>query len=107
LTTPSLAFTAQYLRSLAALQNEVRDGIGDATMAVNKVGENVATTHGSICSVTATAVKSSEDERFEAAVRVQAQSADLAVKLEHAADKYDEIDRQEKANLDRQMQPGG
>jgi hypothetical protein len=107
LTTPSLAFTAQYLRSLAALQNEARDGIGNATIAVNKVGENGATTHGSICSVTATAVKTAEEERFQAALRLQAQSADLAVKLKHAADKYDEIDRQEKANLDGQMQPGG
>jgi Excreted virulence factor EspC, type VII ESX diderm len=107
LTETPLAVTAQYLRSLAALQNEARDGIGNATIAVNKAGENAATTHGSICSVTATAVKTAEDERFKAARLVQAQSADLAVKLEHAADKYDEIDREEKANLDEQMQPGG
>jgi excreted virulence factor EspC (type VII ESX diderm) len=76
-------------------------------IAVNKVGENVATTHGSICSVTATAVKTAEDERFEAGRLTRAQSDDLAVKLEHAADKYDEIDRAEKANLDNQMRPGG
>jgi hypothetical protein len=107
LTETPLAVTALYLRSLAALQNEARDGIGNATMAVNDVGENVATTHGSICSVTATAVKAAEEERSGAAARVQAQCADLAVKLEHAADKYDEIDQAEKANLDGQMQPGG
>jgi hypothetical protein len=67
----------------------------------------VSKTHGSICSVTTTAVKTAEQERDTAADRVRAQSEDLAVKLDHAADKYDEIDRQEKANLDGQMQPGG
>ena len=107
MTEIPLAFTAQYVRSLAALQNSARDGIGNATMAVNNVGESVATTHGSICAVTATAVKTAEEERFAAAARVQAQCADLAVKLEHAADKYDEIDHQEKDKLDSQMQPGG
>jgi hypothetical protein len=107
MTNPPLAFTAQYLRSLAKLQEDVVRGIGDATMAVNKVGENVATTHGSICSVTAAAVTTAEDSRFLAAGRVQAQSQDLSVKLQHAADKYDEIDRTEKANLDGQMHPGG
>ena len=107
MTGPPLAVTAQYLRSLAALQDDVARGIGDATAAVSNVGDNVATTHGLICSVTATAVKTAEQERFRAARLTRAQSADLAVKLEHAADTYDEIDRLEKANLDGQMQPGG
>ena len=107
MTETPLAVTAQYLRSLAALQNDVSEGIGDAMIAVNKVGENVATTHGSICSVTAVAVMNAEDERFEAGRLTRAQSDDLAVKLEHAADRYDEIDRAEKANLDDQMRPGG
>lgn len=107
MTNPPLAVTAQYLRSLATLQEDVADGVNAAKLAVNGVGDNVSKTHGSICSVTATAVKTAEQERDTAADRVRAQSEDLAVKLDHAADKYDEIDRQEKANLDGQIQPGG
>ena len=38
---------------------------------------------------------------------VQAQSEDLAVKLEHAAETYDAIDAQEKRVIDQQMRPGG
>lgn len=67
----------------------------------------MAKTHGSICSVTATTVETAERERDTAADRVRDQSVDLSMKLDHAADKYDEIDRQEKANLDGQMQSGG
>jgi hypothetical protein len=107
MTTPSLAFTAQYVRCLAALQEHVAEGINAAKLAVNGAGDNVSKTHGSICSVTATAVKTAEKERDTAVDRVRDQSYDLSVKLVHAADKYDEIDRQEKANLDGQMQPGG
>jgi hypothetical protein len=102
-----LAVTAQYLRSLAALQTDVAHAVNTAKMSVSGVGDNVSKTHGSICSVTATAVKTAERERETAANRVRDQSSDLAVKLDHAASKYDEIDRQEKANLDGQMQPGG
>ncbi|MGX9788078.1 ESX-1 secretion-associated protein [Mycobacterium sp. MMS18-G62] len=102
-----MAVTAQYVRALSELQKKAARGVNDALLAVSGVGDNVAKTHGSICSVTATAVKTAETERNTAATRVRDQSSDLAVKLEHAADKYDEIDQTEKANLDNQMKPGG
>ena len=107
MTEYPLAVTAQYVRSLAVLQNKVARGVNGAALSVSGVGDNVEKTHGSICSVTSTADKTAETERNTAANRVRDQSSDLAVKLEHAADKYEEIDRQEKSNLDGQMQPGG
>jgi hypothetical protein len=102
-----LQVTALHLRVLAKIQNDAADGIWNAWTTVSNVGEKVATSHGSICSSTASAVKNAEIEREEANRLTQAQSKDLAVKLDHAADMYDEIDAQEKANVDKQMLPGG
>ncbi|MCV7259625.1 ESX-1 secretion-associated protein [Mycobacterium shimoidei] len=102
-----LHFTAEYIRSLATLQKDAARGIGYATLAVDKVGQKVSTTHGSICAVTASAVKDAEKERSLATDKTQTASSDLAVKLKQAADKYDEIDAAEKRRIDAQMRPGG
>jgi hypothetical protein len=104
---PDLHFTAEYIRSLAALQNDVAHDIGLATITADNVGEKVTTTHGSICAVTASAVKDAEFERDKAARLTQAASSDLAVKLEDAAATYDKIDATEKNRIDGQMHPGG
>ncbi|ORW01735.1 ESX-1 secretion-associated protein [Mycobacterium kyorinense] len=102
-----LHIIAEYIRSLAKLQNDAAREIGDATLAVDRVDEKVSVTHGSICAVTAKALKDAEDKRLAAATAVQEASRDLAAKLEHAATKYDEIDAAEKDRLHSQMRPGG
>ncbi|ORV06972.1 type VII secretion target [Mycobacterium celatum] len=102
-----LHIIAEYIRSLADLQEYAAREIGDATLAVDKVDEKVSATHGSICAVTANALKEAQSERFIAARRTQEASTDLAAKLKHAAGKYDEIDAAEKDKLHGQMRPGG
>lgn len=102
-----LQVTAAHIRALANLQSEAGDGVRSAWATASFVGERVAVSHGSMCSATAAAVKAAEERRTTATRQTRAQSADLAVKLESAADAYERIDAQEKGELDRQMQPGG
>jgi hypothetical protein len=102
-----LQLTAQEIRGLSKLQNDVADGLDSARLKVNYMSGRVAKTHGSICSDTVEAVTSAESERERACQRSRDQSRDLSVKLESAATKYEAIDAQEKARLDEQMQPGG
>ncbi|MGW0159533.1 type VII secretion target [Mycobacterium sp. NPDC003323] len=102
-----LQVTASHIRVLADQQTQAARAVFDARLTAGDVHVNVEKTHGTVCDDTAKALKRAEEERQRASRMVQSQSEDLAVKLEHAAEKYDAIDAQEKQNLDRQMQPGG
>lgn len=102
-----LQVTAGHLRVLADQQSQAARTVFDARLKAVDVNTRVEKTHGTVCDDTAKALKRAEEERIRASRLVQAQSEDLAVKLEHAAEKYDAIDAQSKRNIDRQMQPGG
>lgn len=101
-----LKVTAEFVRALAQIQTDAADKIKDATEMVNGVSTQVSTTHGSICSATSTALTSAQNERMNAGTECQAASKDLAVKLNHAATKYDETDAAGQAQLNAQMHPG-
>jgi hypothetical protein len=96
---------AAAIRSLASHQEEAARGIGSAVMAVQGVGDNMTKTHGLICAVTNAAVTAAETERATAGNRTAGVSTELAAKLRHAAEKYDETDLAEKEKLDNQMPP--
>ena len=96
---------AATIRSLASLQDEAARGISSAVLAVQGVGENMTKTHGLICAVTNAEVAAAETERAAAGNRNAGVSTELAGKLRHAADKYDETDLAEKDKLDNQMPP--
>ena len=97
---------AAAIRSLASHQEEAARGISSAVMAVQGVGDNMTKTHGLICAVTnAAAVTAAETERATAGNRTAGVSTELAAKLRHAAEKYDETDLAEKEKLDNQMPP--
>ena len=102
-----LEITAGHIRVLADQQSQAARAVFDARLKAVDVNTRVEKTHGTVCDDTAKALKRAEDERKRATNMVQAQSEDLAVKLEHAAEKYDARDAQEKRNVDQQMQPGG
>lgn len=102
-----LQITAGHLRVLADQQRQAARAVWDARFQAGDANPRVETTHGTVCDDTAKALKRAEEERKRATNMVQAQSEDLAVKLEHAAEKYDGMDAQEKRNIDQQMQPGG
>lgn len=102
-----LQITAGHLRVLADQQNQASRAIWDARLKAVDVHTGVEKTHGTVCDDTAKALKRAEEVRKQATNMVRAQSDDLAVKLEHAAERYDAIDAQEKSNIDGQMQPGG
>jgi hypothetical protein len=94
------------IRSLASLQDDAARGISSAVLAVRGVGDNMTKTHGLICAVTNAAVTAAETERETAGNRTAQVSTELAGKLRHAADKYDETDLAEMSKLDNQMPPG-
>jgi hypothetical protein len=96
---------AAAIRSLASHQEEAARGFGSAVMAVQGVGDNMTKTHGLICAVTNAAVTAAETERATAGNRTAGVSTELAAKLRHAAEKYDETDLAEKEKLDNQMPP--
>ena len=96
---------AATIRSLASHQDDAAHGIDSAVVAVQGVGDNMAKTHGLICAVTNAAVTAAETERLTAANRTAGVSTELAGKLRHAADKYDETDLAEKGKLDNQIPP--
>jgi hypothetical protein len=96
---------AAAIRSLASHQEEAARGISSAVMAVQGVGDNMTKTHGLICAVTNAAVTAAETERATAGNRTAGVSTELAAKLRHAAEKYDETDLAEKEKLDNQMPP--
>jgi hypothetical protein len=96
---------AATIRSLASLQDEAARGISSAVLAVQGVGENMTKTHGLICAVTNAAVTAAETERATAGNRTAGVSTELAAKLRHAAEKYDDADLAEKEKLDNQMPP--
>lgn len=102
-----LQVTAGHLRVLADQQSQASRAVWDAQFKPVDVNKRVEKTHGTVCDDTYKALKRAEEERARASRMVQAQSDDLAVKLERAADMYDAIDAQEKGKIDRQMQPGG
>ena len=93
------------IRSLASHQDEAARGISSAVMAVQGVGDSMTKTHGLMCAVTSAAVTAAETERATAGNRTAGVSAELAAKLRHAAEKYDETDLAEKQKLDNQMPP--
>ena len=96
---------AAAIRSLASHQEEAARGISSAVTAVQGVGDNMTKTHGLICAVTNAAVTAAETERATAGNRTAGVSTELAAKLRHAAEKYDETDLAEKEKLDNQMPP--
>lgn len=96
---------ASTIRSLASHQDEAASGISSAVSAVQGVGENMTKTHGLISAVTNAAVAAAETARATAGNRTASVSTELAGKLRHAAEKYDETDLAEKAKLDNQMPP--
>jgi len=96
---------AAAIRSLASHQDDAARGINSAVMAVQGVGDSMTKTHGLICAVTNAAVTSAETERATAGNRTAGVSTELAAKLRHAAEKYDETDLAEKQKLDNQMPP--
>ncbi|MGE7002990.1 ESX-1 secretion-associated protein [Staphylococcus capitis] len=96
---------AATIRSLASHQDEAARGISWAVMAVQGIGDNMTKTHGLICAVTNAAVSVAETERATAGNRAAGVSTELAAKLRHAAEKYDETDLAEKDKLDNQMPP--
>lgn len=96
---------AATIRSLASHQDEAARGINSAVRAVQGVGDNMTRTHGLICAVTNAAVSAAETGRAAAGNRTAGVSTELAAKLRHAADKYDETDLAEKDKLDNQMPP--
>ena len=96
---------AATIRSLATHQDEAARGISSAVMAVQGVGDNMTKTHGLICAVTNAAVAAAETERATAGNSTSEVSTELAGKLRHAADKYDETDLAQKDKLDNQMPP--
>ena len=96
---------AATIRSLASQQAEAARGISSAVSAVQGVGDNMTKTHGLICAVTNAAVTAAETERSTAGICTARVSTELAGKLRHAADKYDETDLAEKAKLDNQIPP--
>lgn len=102
-----LKVTAGFVRALAKIQTDAADEIKKATDMTRGVSVQVSSTHGSICSATSTAFESAQDERQMAGVSCQAASEDLAVKLDHAAAKYEAADATGKSGLDGQMHPGG
>jgi hypothetical protein len=102
-----LEITASHLRVLADQQRHASRAMWEAQFKPVDVSAKVEKTHGTVCDDTFKALKRAEDLRIRASSMTRSQSDDLAVKLEHAAEKYDEIDRQEKENLDGQMPPGG
>ncbi|MEX7472579.1 type VII secretion target [Mycobacterium adipatum] len=102
-----LEITAGHIRVLADQQSQAARAVFDARLKAVDVNTRVEKTHGTVCDDTAKALKRAEEERIRATRMVQAQSEDLAVKLEHAAETYDTIDAQEKRAIDQQMRPGG
>ena len=96
---------AATIRSLASHQDDAARGISSAVLAVQGVGDNMTKTHGLICAVTNGAVAAAETERSNAGNRTAGVSTELAGKLRHAADKYDETDLAAKGKLDNQMPP--
>jgi hypothetical protein len=96
---------AAAIRSLASHQDEAARGINSAVLAAQGVGDNMTKTHGLICAVTNAAVAAAESERSTAGNRTAGVSTELADKLRHAAEKYDETDLAEKDKLDNQMPP--
>jgi hypothetical protein len=96
---------AATIRSLASHQDEAARGISSAVMAVQGVSDNMTRTHGLICAVTNAAIAAAESERATAGNRTAGVSTELAAKLRHAAEKYDETDLAERQKLDNQMPP--
>jgi len=96
---------AATIRSLASHQDEAARGISSAVLAVQGIGDNMTKTHGLICAVTNAAVAAAEAERSTAGNRTAGVSTELAGKLRHAAEKYDETDLAEKDKLDNQIPP--
>lgn len=102
-----LKVTAEFVRALGKIQSNAADKIMEATDMVAGVSERVTPTHGFICAATSAALKSTDQERRRAGVACEQASKDLAVKLEHAARKYDETDVAGGSVVDAQMHPGG
>jgi Excreted virulence factor EspC, type VII ESX diderm len=102
-----LQITAGHIRGLADQQKQASRAVWDARLKAVDVNARVEKTHGTVCDDTAKALKQAEEERKRATNMVRAQSDDLAVKLDHAAETYDAVDAQEKSNIDGQIQPGG
>ncbi|MGK2882780.1 MAG: type VII secretion target [Mycobacterium sp.] len=102
-----LQISAGHIRVLADQQSQAARAVWEAQFMPVDVNKRVEKTHGTVCDDTAKALKRAEDERSRASRMVRAQSDDLAVKLEHAAEKYDAMDAKATSDLDQQMQPGG
>ena len=103
--TEDRRIAAATIRALATGQDNAAEGVNDAVLAVQGVGDNMTRTHGFICAVTNSAVKEAEAERATGGGRTAGVCTELAQKLRTAADKYEATDLAEKGNLDNQMPP--
>lgn len=103
--TEDRKITAATIRWLASQQDDASRGINSAVLSAQGVGDNMARTHGLICAVTIDAVKAAETERGTAGNRTAGICTELAGKLRHAADKFDDTDLAAKGKLDDQTPP--
>lgn len=104
MTQPPLTVSDK-IRSTASVQGQAASLIEAAKSATDGTAGHVFQTHGLVCSPTATALKSAELSRREAAEKMHLISTDLSVKLNKAATDYTNTDQQQGGNLDGQMHP--
>lgn len=93
------------MRGLAAMQDDLAEGVDSAVLRVQFAGSQMEKTHGLICAVTNEAVTAAEAERSMAGGNLKAVCTELAQKLRHGASAFDGTDQDEKGKFDRQMPP--
>lgn len=101
--TGSLNVTTSHVRELSAKQQEAAAQLQTATSSADGIEVRLWRTHGLICFPSTIAATFAHQARTSAGTRLKASSMDLHEKLTHAADKYDEVDRQQREYLDNQI----
>ncbi|WP_254849221.1 ESX-1 secretion-associated protein [Mycobacterium sp. GA-1841] len=102
MTQPELKVSDQ-IRSKATPQTEAASHIDAAKSAPDGASAHVFQSHGLVCMATASALRSAEASRREAAEKMHLISTDLAAKLGTAATDYETTDSHESGNLNGQM----
>jgi hypothetical protein len=103
--TQSPLSVSDSIRGTAEVQQSVAAKIEAAKSAPDGSAGDVFKTHGTVCSVTAAALKSAELARRSAAEKMHRISTDLGLKLSTAANDYTSTDQQSAGNLDGQVPP--
>jgi hypothetical protein len=101
-----LRVTTAYLGELAVKQGRAAVGIRSATILPEGADAAVRSTHGSIASVSATALAAVLAARRGAGTKMAAISDELCDKLAEAAKRYDQADDAMSGALRAQMQAG-